>query len=43
MSKHLTKMIIALVFCGLAAAAGTAFADEPAKPVKRSIGVRSKL
>ncbi len=31
MNKHLTKMIIALVFCGLAAT--MAFADEPAKTV----------
>ena len=31
MKKHLPKMIIALVFCGLAAA--TAFAAEPAKAV----------
>jgi len=33
MNKHLAKMIIALVFCGLAAAADTALADEPAKAI----------
>lgn len=33
MSKHMPKVIIALAFCGLAAAAAMVFAAGPAKPV----------